>query len=265
MINQYKPSKPQKVKPAKPAKAPKAPKAPKPQKAKAISFGKPGKVQADKPIKVGKSGKLSGFFEKVDPKIILGAALALIAVIAVIVLTVVLPAIEKHGQQIKSVSMTKTPDKTVYLVGEEADYDGLRLTVTRNNGETFTVRAGDCEITGFDSSAVVDGLPITVSYHGFSMSYFIKVTELSKPAPILTGIKLETLPKTQYKMGEWLDTTGGVILREYKDGSISRINLTNQDVFGFEAVNAPGTYTLTVKYKEAGIIAQTTYTITVTK
>ena len=66
-------------------------------------------------------------------------------------------------------------------------------------------------------------------------------------------------------MGERLDTTGGVILRKYDDGSMAKVNLVNGYVSGFSAINGPGEYELTVKYKENGITVKTTYTITVTE
>lgn len=280
---QYKPTKPKKEKPAKVSKAPKtekavkfhssvqsvksskpakAPKEPKPEKT--IAFGKPGKIQTDKPMKVEKADKKPGFLSKIDPKIILGAAVLLVAVAAVIVLTVVLPAIEEQGMQVKNIAITQLPDKTVYTVGEEPNYDGLRVQVTRNNGETFTVRASKCQISGFDSSAATAGQVITVSYEGFIATYSVAIKDPPKPKPVLQSIELYKLPKTEYKVGENLDTTGGAIKIYYKDGSVLRVNLTNQDVYGWKKVDGPGTYELTVKYKENGVIVSTTYTITVT-
>ena len=156
-----------KVKASKPTKAQNQPKAPKPDKVKAVSLGKAGKVQTDKPIKVDKVKK-TGMLSKLDPKLLLGGALVVIVAIAVVVLTVVLPAIEEKGQQIKSIEITRQPNKTVYLVGEEADYEGLRVTVTRNNGETFVVGATDCEISGFGNEYAIENCIITVTYQGYS-------------------------------------------------------------------------------------------------
>ena len=282
---QYKPTKPKKEKPAKAPKAPKAekamkfkstaqavksskpakaPKVPKPEKvSKAISFGKASKVQTDKPMKVEKANKKPNFLSKLDPKVILGIVLGIVVVAAVIVLTVVLPAVEERGQQINSIVVSAMPEKTVYLIGEEVDYDGLRVRVTRNNGETFTVRASKCEITGFDSKEA-GYKTITVDYEGHSVTFSISVEEPPKPTPVLMRISLETLPKTEYKLGEWLDTTGGVLLCKYADGSELYLDLVNNYVFGFADIDKPGKYTLTVKYIENGIIAETTYDITVT-
>ena len=284
---QYKPSKPKKEKPvktpkapkaekamkfnssvqavktSKPAKAPKAPKAPKPEKTKVMSFGKTAKVQTDKPMKVEKAKK-PGILGKVDPKLILGGVLVLIAVITVVMFTVVIPTVEEHGQQIKSILVSNAPKKNVYLIGEEANYDGLRVLVTRNNGETFTVRAAKCNITGFDSSKA-GFIRVQVEYEGAVSDFSVEIKEPPRLTPTLKSITMEKLPKTEYKLGEGLDTTGGVILCEYVDGSVFRVNLTNHAVHGYRSISSPGTYELTVKYMENGVIAETTYTITVTR
>ena len=73
------------------------------------------------------------------------------------------------------------------------------------------------------------------------------------------------MPKTEYVLGEWLDTTGGVIKLEYSDGSVKRVNLMNSNVYGFANVTQAGEYTLTVKYAERGVLCETTYKITVTE
>jgi len=285
---QYKPSKPKKEKPvkvpkapkvekavnfhstvqtvktSKPTKPPKAPKTPKPEKAKAITFGKAAKIQTDKPMKVEKA-KTSNFLSKVDPKWILGGALVLIAVIAVIVLTVVLPAIKEQGMQIKSIEITRQPDKLIYFVGEEADYDGMRVTVTRNNGETFVVRASDCEITGFVNDRAMEDCVISVEYQGHRdfMSFEIRANDVPKPR--LKSIRLEPAPKDKYKFGERLDVSGVHIIREYVDGSTDNTRtLLNTDVYGWDKVKGPGTYTLTVAYEENGKLCTCDYTITVT-
>lgn len=281
---QYKPSKPKKEKPVKAPKAPKAdkpvkmgtakkvktskpakaPKQPKPEKAKAVTFGKPAKVQTDKPIKVEKAKK-PGLFSKVDTKLILGGALVLIVAIAVIVLTVVLPAVEEQGMQIQTIEITRQPDKLVYLVGEEADYEGMRVTVTRNNGETFVVRASDCEITGFNSEYAVESCIVRVSYLGCTDFISLQIIENEKPAPVLESIYLEPEPKTTYKYGDPLDVSGIYVVRQYVDGSTVKVNLLSTDVYGWDKVTGPGTYDLTVRYGESGILCTYTYTITVTE
>lgn len=93
----------------------------------------------------------------------------------------------------------------------------------------------------------------------------VEAVDLTQMA-LMCDIELESLPKTEYELGGGrLDTTGGVILRRYTNGTIKRVNLTNQDVSGWEKVNGVGTYTYVVTYTENGITCRTTYDITVTE
>lgn len=280
MAMQYKPTKQKKEKPA---KAPKVPKADKPMKmggavkvkvSKPVKAPKAPKIKAPKPekavaFKLGKVEnaanlqKTSMLKEPVNMKIVLPILLGLV-VLAVLAITVVLPAIERHGQEIDHIIVSTVPTKTVYLIGEEVNYDGLRVSVVQNNGDSFIVRANKCKLSGFDSSK--EGYcRIVVEYEGFTADFSIAVEEPPRPTPALKGITLITLPKTEYKLGEGLDTTGGVILCEYVDGSVYRVNLTNRSVYGYGNFSGPGEYVLTVKYMENGTLAETTYTITVTE
>ena len=289
MAIEYKPTKPKKEKPAKAPKAPKAPKAEKPVKIGAVQkvkttkpkkvkepkvkAQKPEKTQAFTPAfkggKVQKAEKLekNSGLKKISPAIIITAVsiLAVLIIAAVVVFTVVLPAIERKGEAISGIEITRLPDKTTYLVGEEADYTGLRVTVTRNNGEKFVVRATDCEISGFNSDIPMENRVVTLKYAGFTELFSVKINENEKPTPVLKGIRLEPMPKTEYKVGEWLDTSGAYIVREYTDGSEVRVNMLKTDVWGWDKVwnKGPGTYTLTVKYAENGVLCTYEYEITV--
>ena len=204
----------------------------------------------------------------------MGSRIKLLPILLVILLIAAIAAggyfgykfINTRRNTVVSIAITQLPKNMAFLVGEDADFSGLEITATRKNGKTFTVDLADCHISGFDSSAAMQGQPIKVSYRGINASFSVDINELPKPTPLLKSISLETLPKkTTYKLGEWLSTDGGVILCEYTDGSKLRVNLTNNEIYGFVAITSPGTYTLTVKYKENGIIAATTYTITVTE
>lgn len=197
----------------------------------------------------------------------------IISLVAIFVIGVVIFAgvsITNINNEVVSIFISTPPTKKQYYVGEKADYSGLQIGLLKNNGETEIILSSSEKFTnitifGFDSSTPVENQKITVSYEGFSAYLFIDIKETPKPSPILKSITLEILPKTEYKLGERLDTTNGVILCEYSDGTKARVNLTNGDVSGFSKIDGPGEYVLTVKYKKNGIIATTTYIITVTE
>lgn len=282
MAIQYKPTKQKKEKPAKAPKAPKAPKAEKPikigsvQKVKATKPAKPPKapkvekVKAVAPAFKGGKVKKSEDLERTSALkkpvnlVAVLSVMAVLVVVAVLAITVFLPAVEDNGQEIKEIVIVNLPSKTVYLIGEELSTDGLKVLATRKNGESFTVRADKCQLDGFNSAKAGHNT-ITINYEGLVATFSVLVEEPPRPTPALLEISFETLPKTEYRMGERLDTAGGVIRCEYDDGSITRVNLVNGYVSGFSAINGPGEYELTVKYKENGITVKTTYTITVTE
>ena len=76
---------------------------------------------------------------------------------------------------------------------------------------------------------------------------------------------METLPKTEYKLGDRFDAKGGVIRCYYSDGSSFLVSLVSSYVSGYRTIDAPGVYDLTVRYEKDGDEAFTTYTITVTE
>lgn len=83
---------------------------------------------------------------------------------------------------------------------------------------------------------------------------------------ILCGIYFKTLPKTEYKLNEWIDRNDGVLLVQYTDGTTEEISLidSNASIYGF-GTSQVGVRQLTVKYTEGGITSQTVYYITVTE
>lgn len=170
----------------------------------------------------------------------------------------------RYLKAIDFISLNSAPSTIEYYIGENIDYSGLKIQVTKNNGDIYFVNADDCEISGFDSSMPTENQVVTVKYKGFTCTFDVIIKELPQSVSVLVGIYLETLPKTEYKVGENLDTTGGVIVREYKDGSTSKISLVNNYVYNFSS-NKPGEYILNIIYIENGLQAETSYTIVVTE
>ena len=233
-----------------------------------VKAPKPEKAVAFTPTKVEKSAeyKASGKFNKPVNSKILAAALVSVAVL---VLAIVLVSTLQDNDPVvepRSLSVSAYPDKTTYYVGESATFNGLKLKMTLTNGASVTVDGSECEITGFDSSKAMDNQTITVKYKGLQTAFAVTIQEMATGLPDAkyTGISFKTLPKTNYKVKEWLDTSGGVLLVHYDDGTSREIGLIDDYVYGFTS-DKPGTYTITVKYVERGLYGETTYTITVTE
>jgi hypothetical protein len=75
------------------------------------------------------------------------------------------------------------------------------------------------------------------------------------------------MPKTEYKVGEWIDTRGGVLLAQYTDGSTEDIRMRDvenngMEIYGFGS-DYPGVIPLRVEYTEGAITSKTVYNITI--
>ena len=160
--------------------------------------------------------------------------------------------------------VSKLPSKTIYYVGEVEDFVGLEIQIVKRNGSSFYITDAECTFKGFDSSVPKEELEIIAYYKEYSTTFFVQVLEAPKVDPILKSIEVTTLPKTEYKIGESLNTDGGVITRYYDDGSIKTLNLMNKYIYGFDS-STIGTYSLEVRIIEKGILASTTYEITVSE
>ena len=202
-------------------------------------------------------------------RIILLCALVLI-VTAAVLLTVFLIARAKAGNQIDKILVSTYP-KLDYVVGEEADLTGLTLQVVRRNGKTENVSYAEHKdaitVSGFDTQKPCDDLKITLSYLDHQASFTVSVKKVPTIDPVLIGISMATLPKTTYKVGEWFEIDGGMILCEYHDGTTRQTVLLGSYISGWDEAYAGGvgTYTLTVKYKEKGVLQKTTFSVTITE
>lgn len=185
-------------------------------------------------------------------------------VIAVIAAAVHFTTKSVNGNVVSNVAISSMPNKLVYYVGEQFSSTGLTITTTLNNGTTFTEGPETCTFSGFNSEFAQEEQQITVKYKEHTFVYTITIKEPPRPFSPLKSISLETLPKTEYKVGDWMSVENGVLLLTYEDGSTRRIRLDYNHIYDFDTRKA-GTYTITVKYREDSYLATCTYNITVTE
>ena len=291
--------KPTKIKKEKPVKMPKTPKAPKAPKIKtSVKVSGSGKIGGAKPTiapKITKpakpsSVKISGAksrtgtakirtFGKDDSsknskltKILVLVGVALIA--TAIVIAIVLSGV-KSGDEVVGIYISKAPTNIEYYVGDsKLSTDGIILQVLTKNGKSYAIEdSSQMTFSGFDTKKATQSQEITVSYEGFTATFSIIVKDVPKPVKTPTGLNVETLPKTEYKVGERLNTDGGILAFEYEDGSLYRVNLELHNVNGFKALcdddgrllpESVGEHTLIVRAIKDNVMLETTYQITVT-
>ncbi len=149
------------------------------------------------------------------------------------------------------IEVISQPAKTVYWTGEELDTTGLELLATYSDGTTAQITEG-FTVSGFDST-LAGQQTLTVMYGEATAEFTVFVEEL-----YLDGIEINTLPaKTEYWVGEALDTTGLILDVFYSDDSVIEIT-EGFTVSGFSSTTA-GKKTVFVYYQDQ----KTFFTVTV--
>lgn len=209
-------------------------------------------------------------FNKPKNKKLKIVAIILAIVIAIgVAVSVFLIVKEKDDNTMTGIYIATKAEKTEFVIGAEPDYTGLKVYLTFKNADSRLLDLSECQITGFDSSKVERDQVITIAYQEFTCQYTITVKKdigLFNPVPV--SITFKTLPdKLEYKVNDWLNRNGGMLICEYNDGLTREIPLLdkNMRVKGFDSSAPTDEQILTVEYKEMGVTVSTTYTIKVTE
>ena len=90
---------------------------------------------------------------------------------------------EPSEATVVSIEVDASDAKTEYLMDEEFDESGLKITATYSDDTTKSIDPEDCTYSGFDSSmmALAGPVEITVTYEGKSDTYEITVTAPEDP------------------------------------------------------------------------------------
>ncbi|MBQ4273599.1 MAG: bacterial Ig-like domain-containing protein [Clostridia bacterium] len=207
------------------------------------------------------------------------AIVAAVVIIASVVISIIvanvrdkkledeIEAAELHKLELREIQIARTPNKLVYYCGTPFDTTGLAVYSLTYGGKLTELDLDNCTITGFDSSVPVESQTITVTYKGFTATFTVQIKAQPTENPTLVSIKMATLPKTTYKLGERLDVEGGTFTCYYSDGTTKTVALEIKYTGGFvPAMNkGPGEHEMRVVYEENGIEVETTYKITITE
>ena len=145
---------------------------------------------------------------------------------------------------IQSVAIETLPTKVRYNVKETLDTTGGKLKITRATGTTEIIDITKEMISGFDSSKENTKLPLTISYTENGITKTTTFT-VSVEDPI-TSMVMKTTPKTEYKYGEPLDLSTGVITVVRPSGTEEK-QITEEMVTGYEPTKI-GEQELTITY-----------------
>ena len=136
---------------------------------------------------------------------------------------------------LKSITVTKLPNKTLYIVGDKFDRTGMVVTATYDDGSTENVT--DYTVSNIPTTEGVKNL--IVSYGGKRV--LVQITVVAKE---IVSIDVKEPIKLEYLEGEDFDPTGMEIVATYNNGSKEIV--TDYTVEGFGDFVGPGIVTIVV-------------------
>ena len=143
-------------------------------------------------------------------------------------------------EEVTSLTIATQPTKTNYYVGDTLNTAGLTLKAAYNNGTTQTITGGfTCTPTVLTSAGAQT---VTVNYGGKTATFTVNVQDVT-----LSGIAIASNPtKTNYYVGDTLDTTGLKLTATYNNGTTQTI--TSGFTCTPTALSTAGVQTVTVNY-----------------
>lgn len=158
-----------------------------------------------------------------------------------------------HELSVQSISLATMPYKTTFNEGDYLDAAGLSITVRMSNGTERIVNAGyQLSPTQFTQ---IGPQYVTVVYGGQSCTFPVVVQSFEQS---ITGIGMVSLPfKTEYNVGDYLDTSG-LVFRVYTQDGYKDMN--TDFVCEPMVLSNSGSQTITLIYKNKTC----TFNVTVT-
>ena len=121
---------------------------------------------------------------------------------------------------ITSIEIKQKPKKLYYLPGEALELDGMLVLANYTNGTQKWIENKDCDISGFDSTAVTPQQIITVSYmKDFKATFIVAIQPFD-----VEEIKINKLPNHLfYTKGDSLSLEGIEVFAKNTDGSVLKL------------------------------------------
>lgn len=121
---------------------------------------------------------------------------------------------------ITSIEIKQKPKKLYYLPGEALELVGMLVLANYTNGTQKWIENKDCEISGFDSTAVTPQQIITVSYmKDFKATFIVAIQPFD-----VEEIKINKLPNHLfYTKGDSLSLEGIEVFAKNTDGSVLKL------------------------------------------
>ena len=148
-------------------------------------------------------------------------------------------------------TIVSLPLKRTYYVGDTLDLAGGLLAATYTDGSVDTLPITADMVHGF-SSQKAGRLLLTVKTATATSAFYIDIVPLPEPPvePVtITSVTLTALPlKLEYKVGQMLDVSGGLLTVIFSNDSTATVALQLSMVSGFDSEKI-GLQMITVKYE----------------
>lgn len=149
-------------------------------------------------------------------------------------------------KQLEKIEITREPNKTTYIQGQNFDSTGMQVTATYNSGKTAIINNYSVP-NGQNLTVGMTSVKIVYTENGVSKEVEQPITVTLKQ-PI--NIRVKENVKKVYIVGEKVDKTNMCVEIEYDDGSIEQV--TNYEV-DTETSLSRADKTRTITYKEGDI------------
>lgn len=151
------------------------------------------------------------------------------------------PVKVKEKEIPRKLEIVSRPAKLNYQVGDWLDTKGLKLRVTEGDRSTEVTTGFSCSPNTLNTTGTQN---ITVKYDGLTCNFNVQVEEARKEI----SISVKSLPtRTNYSVGESLDTSGLVLTLTTTDGTES---LSSGFTCYPASFNAKGRQLVEVRYKD---------------
>lgn len=147
------------------------------------------------------------------------------------------------SKQLEKIEITREPNKTTYIQGQNFDSTGMQVTATYNSGKTAIINNYSVP-NGQNLTVGMTSVKIVYTENGVSKEVEQPITVTLKQ-PI--NIRVKENVKKVYIVGEKVDKTNMCVEIEYDDGSIEQV--TNYEV-DTETSLSRADKTRTITYKE---------------
>ena len=167
----------------------------------------------------------------------------------------------------RGISVSNTPDKWEYYVGDEFDPRGTLVQVIMNQqSATHFVGHTELQFSGFDSSVPNENLEITVSYKGYTAKFSVVIKERPTESVEVVSIKLSDDFKSSYTLSEWNKSgpsfSGVKLILVSSDGSETEVRMKYDYCSGINKnLEAPGETQFVIRFRGF----ETTVTVTITE